>query len=502
MPRWSGTDDSRLQALVRSHGTRWQKFFSEGLFPGRSIVSIRLRWSTHVSHMESIPEQSDSDESTSDSVASCIVLEAQAALTQVPPTTMVMVPSSPRMSADNSFAITESDGSTAMSHKWPPLDVSWVRDVYNCASSRKGWTYGLKGAHVPSKKLTKSEQEKVKNWKLTDGAGSPVIACRLENARKLLMRHRSKARWRGPLSLTHREEFGMVIHPRECLPTFVGAHRLFLGGPQMGPGRLMLPSEAAMIMGIPRRTGLFIAAQRAMGEEDLWKVVCDSIDIRFALTLAWNGADMAGWLAQGWSTTRPIRFGVLYAGAVDPVMSALRQVTGAKVEMVVAMEKEETRLQIVQKVHSVPYIFKDVHRAATFLKVPLDFLHASPSCKKLSTAPHWTKAQIPVKAAEAKEELLADVRAICTVVVQCGVSVVTIEETDALVLRSMHAEAYEEMWRLLHELPFEWRHSVIDVADLHASHRRSRAGWAGRRRAADAQVAGAHGDATRSGDTC
>lgn len=78
---------------------------------------------------------------------------------------------------------------------------------------------------------------------------------------------------------------------------------------------------------------------------------------------------------------------------------------------------------------------------------------------------------------------MADVEAICKIVVQCGVTVVSIEETDAIAVRSVHAQAYREMWAMLEELPFVWRHSVIDVAKLHASHCRSRAGWVGVRRA-------------------
>ena len=42
-------------------------------------------------------------------------------------------------------------------------------------------------------------------------------------------------------------------------------------------------------------------------------------------------------------------------------MSALRQVTDAPVEMVVAVEKDAERLEIVQRTHHVPYVFKEAH---------------------------------------------------------------------------------------------------------------------------------------------
>ena len=117
--------------------------------------------------------------------------------------------------------------------------------------------------------------------------------------------------------------------------------------------------------------------------------------------------------------------------------------------------------------------------------ITADILHASPSCKLLSSAPHWTKAQLATKADEARRELLEDVTAICQVVESCAVETVTIEETDALAIKSVHARAYEEMWEALEALPFTWRCSIIDVAHMGARHHRSRIGIVGSRRAED-----------------
>ena len=50
-------------------------------------------------------------------------------------------------------------------------------------------------------------------------------------------------------------------------------------------------------------------------------------------------------------------------------------------------------------------------------------------------------------------------------------------------LHSHHAELYAELQSELASWPYEWRHGLVDCADLGAAHHRRRVLWVGVRRA-------------------
>ena len=109
-------------------------------------------------------------------------------------------------------------------------------------------------------------------------------------------------------------------------------------------------------------------------------------------------------LAQsGWVPERPLCIALVFAGAVDPLTEAFRRVSGAAVEVGMVIEEDDTRREIVQRVFRAQRAYRDARRAAKFpMGIDIDVLHATPSCKRLSTAPHWRQDQLAEKAEEAR----------------------------------------------------------------------------------------------------
>ena len=487
MPPWSKEDDRLLVSLVRAHGCKWQRFANGGHFPKRSITAIRLRWSKALQGTDPDSEEEDQRGLLTVPAAYSVARAAQTKQRDSLTTIATIPVHSVDCSMDRAVTVTERPANSA-SARWPPLDTTWVQTVYKGRCQGKSWAYLLKlGSILADCELTKAEKLKAQLWKLKDGAGSQTIAVHMDGARKKVVKQLGHNKWKVPISVKQREDWGLAIHPRDKLPTFVGSHRLVVGGIAVGTPRRMAASEAAAIMGISRQDGLFHEAAKVLEEKDLWRAVCDSIDVRFAMVLAWNCLDMAGMTAQGgWKPSRPLRMALVFAGAVDPMTEAFRTISGAAVELAVAIEEDDDRMAIIQQVYRPLRAFKEARRAAKFamstIGVEIDILHASPSCKLLSTAPHWRQDQLEEKAEKASGELLLDVEAICEIAQKCRPRMISIEETAALVVRKTYAQALCTMWERLEELPYDWRHSVIDVADMGARHHRMRAGWVGCRR--------------------
>ena len=81
---------------------------------------------------------------------------------------------------------------------------------------------------------------------------------------------------------------------------------------------------------------------------------------------------------------------------------------------------------------------------------------------------------------------LADVAAAKRVVERCRPVIIMIEETAGL--HSHHSELYFELQEELSGWPYEWRHGLVDCADLGAAHHRRRVLWVGVRKVEAAEA--------------
>ena len=163
---------------------------------------------------------------------------------------------------------------------------------------------------------------------------------------------------------------------------------------------------------------------------------------------------------------------------------------GAELRCVAVAEKCRQRLRCVSEAYAVPTEgrFRLANEMADRWSGRLDVLSVTPSCKKLSTAMHMPcgGGKAKRRKREGRKQLLADVAAAKRVVERCRPVIVMIEETACL--HSHHSELYLEMQEELSSWPYEWRHGLVDCADLGAAHHRRRVLWVGVRKVEAAEA--------------
>ena len=169
----------------------------------------------------------------------------------------------------------------------------------------------------------------------------------------------------------------------------------------------------------------------------------------------------------------------LYAGAVDAFFNAARRRMG-NVWYEAAAELNRGRAECLQEAYQVREVYKTADEMAEAGRGMGGVMSASPICKKLSTAQQVPKAKRPAWRARATQQTRRDTATIIKAIRKWRPTMVVIEQTSAL--RTHHAKAYAEMQAALQRLPYVWRHSIVEAADLGAPHKRKRLIWAAARK--------------------
>lgn len=327
----------------------------------------------------------------------------------------------------------------------------------------RSWTYALKSAEAGARGPAPREVEKAEAMGI-DGRGA-TRATVFVRAEQLLQRGSDPAQ----------------VHsgPQDTLTTIMAARARVphVSGAAIGRGRPMQAKEGAALMGMDLRSVAWRTAQGRMAEQQLWEAMADSVDAHMVRAMWRNCADMAE--KQGSSFGgRTLRYAGMFAGALDA-----RRAEHWPLQYVAAAELSGPRLESLGEAYRVPEgrRFSSARGMAEALTEPLDVLTATPSCKLLSAAQRAesveARAELGRRAHEQLMEDMADVRRVAE---RCEPTVVMIEETAGL--RSHHAALYRELQAELRSWLYEWRHGLVDCADLGAAHHRRRLLWVGVRR--------------------
>ena len=340
----------------------------------------------------------------------------------------------------------------------------------------RGWTAALEAPVEEARGAAPREKEKLQEWGIC-GSGS-TRATVVPRAEQMLARGKAA------------EE--VHIRAGQKLPTLLAAraHVPLVSGCMAGGTRLMHPREGARLMGISLSSAAWRTASARLGEQALWEAVADGLDAH-AVRLLWRNAlemaEEAGYELGG----KVLRYAGMFAGALDTILTGGRGTVGVpSLRCVAVAEKCRQRLRCVSEAYAVPTEgrFRLANEMADRWSGRLDVLSVTPSCKKLSTAMHMPcgGGKAKRRKREGRKQLLADVAAAKRVVERCRPVIVMIEETACL--HSHHSELYLEMQEELSSWPYEWRHGLVDCADLGAAHHRRRVLWVGVRKVEAAEA--------------
>ena len=336
----------------------------------------------------------------------------------------------------------------------------------------RAWTAALETSPVEGARCTAPrEAEKMKAWGVS-GRG-PTRATLLPRAEQMLGRGKAAE--------------AVHIGAQQKLPTLLAsrAHVPMVSGCAARGTRLMHPKECARLMGISLKSAAWRTASGLMAEQALWEATADGLDAHAVRVLWRNAIEMAE--AAGYEIGgRALRYAGMFAGALDTIFAGGRAARWApSLRYVAVAEKCRRRLECVGSAYAVPMEgrFALASEMADRWSGQLDVMSVTPSCKKLSSAPRMLggAAQAARRKREGRKQLLADVACARRVMERCKPTIVMIEETACL--HSHHAELYAELQSELASWPYEWRHGLVDCADLGAAHHRRRVLWVGVRRA-------------------
>ena len=270
--------------------------------------------------------------------------------------------------------------------------------------------------------------------------------------------------------------WGLAFTSGQRLPTFrvARARRIYVIGRGMYLRR-MSPREVAILMGMELCTYVH-AAQRLfpLASQDDWLhgMIVDSIDFRMVGTLLDNGFEMRAFEDQY------IRYGSLFSGGCEAMVNGFRR-RRMQVDHVMAVEIEDRRRDVLRETSRPTFLFKEVLQVADLARrgAPLgriDWLHASPPCRKASSGNTTSQVGNPQVEAEAREYFAA----IMAVAEATGALYISIEQTEGL--KSRHPQAFRAAWDELERTgKWRWRFGVVDVGTLGAAHNRKRIGWIG-----------------------
>ena len=338
----------------------------------------------------------------------------------------------------------------------------------------RGWTAALETPVAIARGAAPREKAKLREWGV-DGSGV-TRATVVPRAEQMLARGKAA------------EE--VHVGAGQKLPTFLAAraHVPMVSGRKAGGTRPMRPREVARLMGIKLNSVAWRTASAQLGEQALWEAVADGLDAHAARLLWRNAMEMAEAAGCGLGG-KVLDYAGMFAGALDTIFTCGRDTAGVPgLRYVAVAEKCGRRRKCVAEAYAVPIAgrFRLASEMADKWAGRLDVLSVTPSCKKLSTATHTKGGGTAAgqRKREGRRQLLGDVAAARKVMERCEPTVIMVEETACL--HSHHSELYAEVQEELDSWPYEWRHGVVDCADLGAAHHRRRALWVGVRRGARA----------------
>ena len=462
-PRWAAGEDELLRRWVAAEGTKWPSLVLAGALPGRTARGIEWRWTSLVAKGQSL-ERAGAAETGGEGdrrVTPCQVQETSAAAGA----------EEPGQAWAEAARHQGAKGSSMQSLRLNEF-AGAIRGNDRRLGHGRAWTAALETSPVEGARCTAPrEAEKMKAWGVS-GRG-PTRATLLPRAEQMLGRGKAAE--------------AVHIGAQQKLPTLLAsrAHVPMVSGCAARGTRLMHPKECARLMGISLKSAAWRTASGLMAEQALWEATADGLDAHAVRVLWRNAIEMAE--AAGYEIGgRALRYAGMFAGALDTIFAGGRAARWApSLRYVAVAEKCRRRLECVGSAYAVPMEgrFALASEMADRWSGQLDVMSVTPSCKKLSSAPRMLGGAVQAarRKREGRKQLLADVACARRVMERCKPTIVMIEETACL--HSHHAELYAELQSELASWPYEWRHGLVDCADLGAAHHRRRVLWVGVRRA-------------------
>ena len=415
-----------------------------------------------------------------------------------------------RAAADMAVLRLESEGAqtATIARGTLPMDNSWAQAVnyrQREASARRAMP--AEGCRL---------QQYVRLWRLNECAnGNKVLLCDYQRAERIVYGHTLTRRKRmgqsctraavradmhgRSLTVQERDGMGMVFYPGDVLTTLLarGARRWYVGGPGAGAGGLLLPNEAARLMGMAgvsrRRAGMSLLHSRAMHRA--WygiakaipakrqsAVIMDSIDMGMAQCLMRRAANRVravrdrcrGRCNGSKRAGGPIRYASIGGGGCDALFHALRAVTRTGATHEWTAEWDEDRQRAISVAAHTTRIHKQALSEAVAAEARVDVVGITWSCRGVSSGPRrpWAERVRNAWRTAAQMANLVD-----GYVARALPSVVVIE--TAVGLATHFRGAHKWLNRKLLRLPYTWETGVFDAKAFGARHRRRRVLWVG-----------------------
>ena len=468
-PRWNASEDDQLRRFVAAWGTKWSSLVRSQALPGRTEQGMEWRWS-------SLLAQGRSLETASGAGPSCEQVG------RLPPCAYGLSTSAAGMQGVGSAEGAAPRYQGAKGSTMEPLRLDEVAGAVRADERRvghgRGWTAALETPMKEARGAAPREKAKLREWGVSENGETRATV--VPRAERMIARG------------TAAED--VHLGARQKLPTILAsrAHVPIVSGCKAGGTRPMHPREGARLMGIKLNSGAWRAASAQLGEQALWEVMADGLDAHAVRVLWRNAMEMAEAAGCGLGG-KVLDYAGMFAGGLDTIFTGGRDTAWVPgLRYVAVAEKCGRRRKCVGEAYSVPMAgrFKLASEMADKWAGRLDVLSVTPSCKKLSTAAHVKSGGAAAKRRkrEGRTQLLGDVAAARKMMERCEPTVVMIEETACL--HSHHSELYAELQKELGSWPYEWRHGVVDCAELGAAHHRRRALWVGLRHGARAAAAG------------
>ena len=506
---WSSADDGLLASMVRRYGHKWRLIRRVAFGDSRSASSIKCRYERLQRRVlgrgvEALPPSASpsTQDSSSDATSSDTETPAEGS------------------GSSTAQSRLTSAGGTSLS-AMGPIDVTVVPEQTARQRRKAIWTEELTPADPALTALRRGEKSLFASWGLrslgqtgfrTGKVGRPTRRVFAVSVAKEYSARRSGRKT-------------TVTPSSRRLPCLlrIRAHRLIVFGRGFRRPRLMTSVEYARLMGVHLDGEAWTALSKQMGGNDMEEkrvgAIADSVDARMADLMMLNALAMSK--AEGWRLPKSMRYVGLFAGAMDALFVAARRVllseaattmvemeeevqetgvrgrvrfeasvggsanelgTGISVKFAGAAEVIPARLASLVSAFNVPLnaAFSLAERCANELNGKVHILSSTPSCRNVSTAPWLNSENRAARAAKAKEQIIKDIMDTATLIKRKKPIIVLMEQSAGL--KSHHSNTYEEVQKILLNLPYAWRHSKVDAACLGAPHHRRRLAWVGVRR--------------------
>jgi hypothetical protein len=467
MPRWSAVEDALLRRHVAAHGRNWTGLEEAGAVPGRSARGMEWRWTSLVAQGRSLEVTSSCGSGTGESY-------------RLPPCKRQKQEMVTEGEGGGEACVTKARYKGVEGSAMGKLRLDEIAGEIRSGDRRvahgRCWTAALETAAEGVRGPAKREREKLEEWGI-NGLG-PTRVTVLPRAEQMLGRGKKAEQ----VHIGTEQKLPTLMASRSQLPVVSGC--------AAGGTRLLRAGECARLMGICQRSAAWQAASRRLEERALFAATADGLDAHAVRVLWRNAIEMAEEAGCGLGG-RVLQYAGMFAGALDTIFTGGRGAQWVPALRYAAVaERDAARRRCVSEAYAVPVEgrFGLASEMARRWTGRLDVLSATPSCRKVSSAPHSKGGGSEAAARKrcGRRQLLADVEAVRVVAERCRPTVIMIEETACL--HSHHRELYDELQAELGRWPYEWRHGLVDSADLGASHHRRRVLWVGVRRAEAAVV--------------